>query len=624
MSLDIKGLSLSIGSSRILSDVSLNVKDGERVGLVGSSGSGKSMLLRAAIGLVPSNCKITGSCHVGNAQTVGANDSALANIRGKYVGVVFQQADRALNPIMSVSEQIALPLRLHYNLDEDDIQNRVKVMLEKVGLGTNILNKRTFELSGGQMQRVGIATALITSPKLILADEPTTALDSVTQKDVVNMLTSLVDNMGASMLFVTHDFSVLSYAATRCYVLDSGRLVDSARVDELLENPKVHSTKQLVLAARALSLSKNDLSLSKNDLSLSNKNDLSLDDKNDLSLDDKNDLSLSNKNDLSLDDKNDLSLSNKNDLSLDDKNDLSLSNKNDLSLDDKNDLSLSNRNDSSKDDCIFNAKNIHVVLGSSKNRVKALKGVDFNLKVGESLALIGGSGSGKTTLIRSLLGLQEIRQGSIEYCGKLVETVENAKKLNLKDSAYVNMRRQCSLVFQHPFAALDPRWTVRKSVAEPLEIWRKNMSSDSNTVDSHVVDSHVIDSKVDDVLNLVGLDPSVFGKRYPCQLSGGQAQCVAIARALINNPRVLVADEPMSAIDVAERTRILDAFNVIRANRPNMACVFVSHDLGMIQHLASSVVVLKDGVVVESGHVSQILTNPKHSYTRELIDAATL
>lgn len=562
MSLDIKGLSLSIGSSRILSDVSLNVKDGECVGLVGSSGSGKSMLLRAAIGLVPSNCKITGSCHVGNAQTVGANDSALANIRGKYVGVVFQQADRALNPIMSVSEQIALPLRLHYNLDEDDIQNRVKVMLEKVGLGANILNKRTFELSGGQMQRVGIATALITCPKLILADEPTTALDSVTQKDVVNMLTSLVDNMGASMLFVTHDFSVLSSAAIRCYVLDSGRLVDSARVDELLENPKVHSTKQLVFAARALSLSKNSSSFYDNDLSFDNKSD-------------------------------------------------------------------SNRNDSSKDDCIFNAKNIHVVLGSSKNRVEALKGVDFNLKVGESLALIGGSGSGKTTLIRSLLGLQEISEGRIEYCGKVVETVENAKKLNLKDSAYVNMRRQCSLVFQHPFAALDPRWTVRKSVAEPLEIWRKNMSFDSNTVDSRDVDSrdvdsHVIDSKVDDVLNLVGLDPSVFGKRYPCQLSGGQAQCVAIARALINNPRVLVADEPMSAIDVAERTRILDAFNVIRANRPNMACIFVSHDLGMIQHLASSVVVLKDGVVVESGLVSQILNNPKHSYTRELIDAATL
>lgn len=553
MSLDVKGLSLSIGSSRILSDVSLNVKDGERVGLVGSSGSGKSMLLRAAIGLVPSNCKITGSCHVGNAQTVGANDSALARIRGKYVGVVFQQADRALNPIMSVSEQIALPLRLHYNLDEDDIQNRVKVMLEKVGLGANILNKRTFELSGGQMQRVGIATALITCPKLILADEPTTALDSVTQKDVVNMLTSLVDDMGASMLFVTHDFSVLSRAATRCYVLDSGRLVDSARVGELLENPKVRSTKQLVLAARALSLSKNDLSLSS-----------------------------------------------------------------------KNDLSHSNKNNSSKDDCIFKAKNIHVVLGSSKTRVEALKGVDFNLRVGESLALIGGSGSGKTTLIRSLLGLQEISEGRIEYCGKVVETVKNAKKLSLKDSAYVNMRRQCSLVFQHPFAALDPRWTVRKSVSEPLEIWRKNMSSDSNTVDSNTVDSHVIDSKVDDVLNLVGLNPNVFSKRYPCELSGGQAQCVAIARALINNPRVLVADEPMSAIDVAERTRILDAFNVIRANRPNMACVFVSHDLGMIQHLASSVVVLKDGVVVESGNVSQILTNPKHSYTRELIDAATL
>ena len=545
MSLDIKGLSLSIGSSRILSNVSLNVKDGERVGLVGSSGSGKSMLLRAAIGLVPSNCKITGSCRVGNAQTVGANDSALARIRGKYVGVVFQQADRALNPVMSVSEQIALPLRLHYNLDEDDIQNRVKVMLEKVGLGANVLNKRTFELSGGQMQRVGIATALITCPKLILADEPTTALDSVTQKDVVKMLTSLVDNMGASMLFVTHDFSVLSSAATRCYVLDSGRLVDSARVGDLLENPKIDSTRKLVFAARALSLSKNDLSLdSKSDL---NKNDL-------------------------------------------------------------------DKSDSSKDDCIFKAKNVHVVLGSAKTRVEALKGVDFNLRVGESLALIGGSGSGKTTLIRSLLGLQEIRQGSIEYCGKSVETVENARKSSLKDSAYVNMRKQCSLVFQHPFAALDPRWQVKKSVAEPLEIWRK----------SEHISEEAVNSRVFDALNLVGLDPSIFALRYPCQLSGGQAQCVAIARALINNPRVLIADEPMSAIDVAERTRILDAFAKIRVERPSMACIFVSHDLGMIQHLASSVVVLKDGAVVESGPVSQILTNPKHSYTRELIDAATL
>ena len=507
MSLDIKGLSLSIGSSRILSNVSLNVKDGERVGLVGSSGSGKSMLLRAAIGLVPSNCKITGSCHVGNAQTVGANDSALARIRGKYVGVVFQQADRALNPVMSVSEQIALPLRLHYNLDEDDIQNRVKVMLEKVGLGANVLNKRTFELSGGQMQRVGIATALITCPKLILADEPTTALDSVTQKDVVKMLTSLVDNMGASMLFVTHDFSVLSSAATRCYVLDSGRLVDSARVGDLLENPKIDSTRKLVFAARALSLSKNDLSL-------------------------------------------------------DSKSDL-----------DKSDL---DKSDSSKADCIFKAKNVHVVLGSAKTRVEALKGVDFNLRVGESLALIGGSGSGKTTLIRSLLGLQEIRQGSIEYCGKSVETVENARKSSLKDSAYVNMRKQCSLVFQHPFAALDPRWQVKKSVAEPLEIWRK----------SEHISEEAVNSRVFDALNLVGLDPSIFALRYPCQLSGGQAQCVAIARALINNPRVLIADEPMSAIDVAERTRILDAFAKIRVERPSMACIFVSHDLGMIQHLS--------------------------------------
>lgn len=562
MSVDIQNLSVEFGNISILNNVTLRIEDGERVGLIGSSGSGKSMLIRAITGLLPSNAEVSGSCMLGNIQTVKANEESLANLRGRYVGVVFQQANRALNPLLTVEQQVSLPLRMHYRLNADDVHNRVISMLEKVGLSSKLASKRTFELSGGQQQRVGIATALITSPRLILADEPTTALDSVTQSEVVRMLTSLVDDMGASMLFVTHDFSVLSRAANRCYVLDSGRVIDSENVKNLLDNPRISSTKQLVDAARKLTLRAQNLG----------------------SLNEGSDSTSANKGTDLGSDLDSLSASSK-----------------------KSNTS----NASSVENALITAKNVHVILGSAKNRLEVLKGIDAHVCAGESLAIIGGSGSGKTTLIRAMLGLETLCEGNVTYCGEVVNN-PNLSKVN--KNAYTLIRRESSLVFQHPFAALDPRWTVRESVAEPLKIWRKQLNIDAET----------IDNEVDETLKLVGLNPSVFAKRYPHELSGGQAQCVAIARALINNPRVLVADEPMSAIDVAERIRILDAFARIRSERKNMACIFVSHDLGMIQHLATRVIVLNDGKIVESGSVSQVLNYPKNSYTRELVNAAIL
>ena len=593
MSLDIQNLVLRLDEQLILDHVSLHVNDGERVGLVGSSGSGKSMLLRAATGLLPVRAQVSGSCVLGSMQTVGASDESLAHFRGKYVGVVFQQANRALNPMLSVEEQISLPLRIHYHLDADDVHNRVLTMLDKVGLPQNIASQRTFELSGGQQQRVGIATALITSPRLILADEPTTALDSVTQRDVVHMLASLVDDMGASMLFVTHDFSVLSHAAKRCYVLDSGRLVDSADVQDLLENPHVTSTLQLVSAAKKLTLRSQKLDSTKvNSIKFTAENS-------------------------------------------------NIENNNTENNNIENNNRITKDSGNSTDLALIVAKNIHVILGHGKRCAEVLKGVDVCVRAGESLAIIGGSGSGKTTLIRSILGLQEISAGSIAYDGKILHSVHSTNNTNSannancvsnstntqnyvnnstilskykKISAYDMLRKETSLVFQHPFAALDPRWTVRSSVAEPLEIWRKSLRLDNET----------IRQRVDDALILVGLPPKDFAERYPHELSGGQAQCVCIARALINNPRVLVADEPMSAIDVAERTRILDAFAAIRKERPTMSCIFVSHDLGMIQHVATRVMVLHDGEVVESGSVSDVLNRPQHDYTRALVNAASM
>ena len=562
MSVDIQNLSVKFGNVSILNNVTLRIEDGERVGLIGSSGSGKSMLIRAITGLLPSNAEVSGSCMLGNIQTVKAKEESLANLRGKYVGVVFQQANRALNPLLTVEQQVSLPLRIHYRLNADDVHNRVISMLEKVGLSSKLASKRTFELSGGQQQRVGIATALITSPRLILADEPTTALDSVTQSEVVRMLTSLVDDMGASMLFVTHDFSVLSRAANRCYVLDAGRVIDSENVKNLLDNPRISSTKQLVDAARKLTLRAQNLG----------------------SLNEGSDSTSENKGTDLGSDLDSLSESSK---------------------------KSNTGNASSVENALITAKNVHVILGSAKNRLEVLKGIDAHVCAGESLAIIGGSGSGKTTLIRAMLGLETLCEGNVTYCGEVVNN-PNLSKVN--KNAYTLIRRESSLVFQHPFAALDPRWTVRESVAEPLKIWRKQLNIDAET----------IDNKVDETLKLVGLNPSVFAKRYPHELSGGQAQCVAIARALINNPRVLVADEPMSAIDVAERIRILDAFARIRSERKNMACIFVSHDLGMIQHLATRVMVINEGKLVESGRVSDVLNNPKHSYTQALVNAAIM
>lgn len=560
MSLNIQNLTLKLGGKLILDNVSIEISDGERVGLVGSSGSGKSMLIRAITGLLPSNAEISGSCMLGNLQTVKAKDENLASIRGKYVGVVFQQANRALNPMLSVEKQISLPLRIHYNLDDDDIHNRVRMMLEKVGLSKNLASKRTFELSGGQQQRVGIATALITSPRLILADEPTTALDSVTQSEVVRMLASLVDDMGASMLFVTHDFSVLSHAANRCYVLDSGRVVDSENIKNLLDNPRISSTKQLVSAAKKLTFRAQNLG-SKN-------------------LDS---VKVGSAN-------------------------VDFANTGSANVDSKK---FNSRIGNSEENSLINAKNIHVILGRAKTRAEVLRGVDLNLNIGESLAIIGGSGSGKTTLIRAMLGLETLCEGNVTYCG---EIVNNANLLEVNKNACTLMRRESSLVFQHPFAALDPRWTVQKSVAEPLRIWQKSLKLDDATIEQRVCE----------MLKLVGLKPEDFLERHPHELSGGQAQCVCIARALINNPRVLLADEPMSAIDVAERTRILDAFASIRSERKSMSCIFVSHDLGMIRHLATRVIVLNEGKVVECGSVNDVLNNPQNDYTRALVNAAIM
>lgn len=254
MSAVIRHLNIAINGKPIVDDVDLDIADGERVGLVGSSGSGKSMIARAMMGLLPATAQVTGSVELGGTQVIGASDAAVADLRGRYVGMVFQNPSAALNPVMTVAQQVGLPLCLHYDLSLTERSERVTAMLAKVGLGEDVLAKYPHELSGGQRQRVGIATALVTSPRLIIADEPTTALDSITQRQIVDLLTSLVDESGASMLFITHDFAVLNRATTRCYVLENGRIEESGDTTALLDHPHTDAGHRLVQSARALSL----------------------------------------------------------------------------------------------------------------------------------------------------------------------------------------------------------------------------------------------------------------------------------------------------------------------------------------------------------------------------------
>lgn len=254
MSVAINDLNVSIAGHRIVRGVHIDIADGERVGLIGPSGSGKSMIAKALMGILPSNATTSGSISVDVGELAGAAETELADLRGRYMGMVFQNPAAALNPVWSVSRQIGLPLALHYDVDASERRDRVMAMLRKVGLPEDVADKFPHELSGGQQQRVGIATALITSPRLIVADEPTTALDSITQRQIIDLLVSLVDDAGASMLFITHDFSVLAHATTRCYVLESGEVRESGATADVLSSPQSEVGGRLVAAARKLTL----------------------------------------------------------------------------------------------------------------------------------------------------------------------------------------------------------------------------------------------------------------------------------------------------------------------------------------------------------------------------------
>ena len=497
MSVDVRGLKITIGGKPIVSDADMTIADGERVGLIGSSGSGKSMIAKAMLGLLPLTAVTNGSIDMGGTEIIGASERALADLRGRYVGAVFQNPAASLNPVMTVAQQIALPLRLHYDLTKAERADRVNALLSKVGLDLDMAGKYPHELSGGQQQRVGIATALITSPRFIIADEPTTVLDSITQRQIVDLLTSLVDDAGAAS---SNPDPPPTCSPRRPHHKPSA----------WSPPPKPSPS----TPPRRIRMSNSSVPL-------------------------------------------------------------------------------------------LSAHSITKSFGPRTARHQVLFDVSADVHAGECLAVIGGSGSGKSTLTRIMLGLESADSGSVEYESQSIVG-------GRKSPGFAALRRESGLVFQDPFSSLDPRWRVAKSVAEPLSLQRRDL----NNTD--------IDERVAAALTMAGLEPADFLNRYPIDLSGGQAQRVVIARAIINEPKVILADEPMSAIDVAARIQILDTFAAIRAARPSTAIIMVSHDLGVVQHIADRILVLHDGRLEETGSTAEVLGNPQSDYTRQLIEAASL
>lgn len=254
MSIEVRDLHIDDGTHTIVHDVSFTVDDGQRVGLIGPSGSGKSMIARAIMGLLPPQMHVSGSIRIDGTSTIGLSDSDMARLRGSAVGMVFQNPASSLNPLLTAAQQIALPLKLHYDLAQDDIERRVEQMAHNVGLAAQRLRQHPHQLSGGQQQRVGIATALIAHPRNIIADEPTTALDSLTQRQIIDVFTSVVDDAGAACVFITHDFSVLARVTTNCIVLSDGTIVEQGSTQNILHHPQHEVTHMLVQAAQSLTL----------------------------------------------------------------------------------------------------------------------------------------------------------------------------------------------------------------------------------------------------------------------------------------------------------------------------------------------------------------------------------
>ncbi len=512
------------GPVHAVKGVTLDVKAGEVVAVVGESGSGKSVTSMTAMRLLPGNARVEGHITV-NGTTVGdISDRKMRKLRGKEIAIIFQEPMTALNPVLTVGSQVTEAIELHGIAVGKDAESRAVELLEMVGIPEPEKRVKQYphELSGGQRQRVVIAMAISCDPKVIIADEPTTALDVTVQADILDLLRSLKDKLGTGILLITHNMGVVADMADRVAVMYKGEIVEQGTAEAVLTNPQHDYTKLLLGSVPRLGAGRGQMGVNVRD---------TIDPEAELAID------------------------------------------------------------------LQNLVIEYQRLG--KPPFRAVDDVSFQVRQGEIVGLVGESGSGKSTIGRCALGLIPAVSGKFTLLG---EDLPSLKRSQLKA-----LRKRIGVIFQDPAASLNPRMPIGECIAEPLVVHK-------------VGDRASQTKKVHALLDAVELPRELFN-RYPHEVSGGQRQRISVARALILDPQLLVADEPTSALDVSVQAKVLRIFADLQAEY-KFACLFVSHDLSVVDLLAHKVVVLQNGRIVEAGPRDQVLHEPQQDYTRRLIAAA--
>jgi microcin C transport system ATP-binding protein len=535
--LEVRDLSVSFAGTEVVHGIDFSMAPGERVALVGESGSGKTVSALSLLRLV-ANAKLGGQALFKGQDLLAMPEPELRALRGRDIAMIFQEPMTALNPLMTVGDQIAEVLALKTALSNTQMAQKVIELLAETGIPEPARRARAFphQLSGGQRQRVMIAMALACQPKLLLADEPTTALDVSLRGQILELLVRLQQSHGMAVLLITHDLNLVRRFADRIIVMENGSVVEQGSTPEVFAKPQ-HAYTQRLIASRPV----RDVVEGGGDVRL------------------------------------------------------------------KSDLQEAKQT-------VMSAKGVRVVYPTSLAGMRgwfkhgefvAVQGANFDVLPGQTLGVMGESGSGKSTLALAALGLLPFR-GELKIAGDAWSANAARNKA---------LRRQVQVVFQDPFSSLSPRMTVEEIVGEGLGVHAPELSKNERQQRVMTALRDVGLGTVDDAAMVQTL------QRYPHEFSGGQRQRLAIARALIIQPGMLVLDEPTSALDVTVQKQVLQLLQKLQRDR-GLSYLLITHDVDVIRAMAHVVLVMKDGAVVESGPVDQVLAQPQHEYTRILVSAA--
>lgn len=521
--LQVRHLTVAFKGDRVVDDISFEIRPGETFALVGESGSGKSITALSVLRLLPNSAKISASAiDLQGENFLKIPEIEFCRLRGRRVGLIFQDPMSSLNPVMTIGEQIAEVLNIHFRLSADEVRRRVLELLQQVEIPDALrrINEYPHQLSGGQRQRVMIAIALAGKPDLLIADEPTTALDVTIQAQILELLKNLQQKTGMALWLISHDLALVSNIADRIAVMQKGKIVETATTQQFFQQA-VHPYSLKLLAA----LPRMESCIGRQ---------------------------------------------------------------------------------AAPQQPLLSVEDFKVYYPIRKGlfkrvvgHIKAVDGVDFELRTGTTLALVGESGCGKTSLGKGLLNLIPADAGRVWFDG--VDLTQ------LRGEALRRHRAEMQIIFQDPFAAMNPRMLVGDIIAEGLKALRPDISDQERR------------RRVAELLRQVDLSEEA-ALRYPHEFSGGQRQRICIARALAVEPKLIICDEPTSALDVSVQAQIIELLNQLQQQQ-GLSYLLITHNLGVVAEMADEVAVMYQGRIVERGGVEQVLMQPEHEYTRALLNA---